>query len=581
MSTGVVASRRPMFATVTLLCAALTSLALGIPSAWASPPPSHTQSIDSPNGLNAVSCVPQTTDCVVADSKGNALYSTNVSVSTSATWTPWSGPVGESPSEAVACPTRLLCVLADGHVEDGVGGNAYYATSLGGAWKEAFGPAFGVLAISCPSSSFCLAGEEGEGAVRYATTPASSEWFTVDGIGSGAINGVDCLSSSFCAVVGDSGNVYVADTAERIKQETKTDQETGWTSTDIDGSAALHGIACTSTTSCFAVDGEGNVLDLTINGGGEATVSKHDIDGTNDLTAIACIEGFMCVAVDSKGNVFVSSDGGTTWNEQLALGGDLTSISCASSSLCVTADTAGSVTAFAPPLFPFTVFMTGEGEVTLTPAGIKCSTEECAYTFAGEVTLTVAKAGADYEFAGWIGCRKTSATTCTVDVTAASEVTAVFLKAAEEGPGGQEGPAGKEGPSGSEGRTGATGLPGEKGATGAHGEKGPAGPTGPQGPTGPAGKVELVTCRTVKGNQHCTAKLVSGTARFTTTGQAARATLSCHGVVYATGAARVVRGRTSLRLLPVRRLRPGRYTLTLLSGTGRHERISSESFTLR
>jgi hypothetical protein len=37
----------------------------------------------------------------------------------------------------------------------------------------------------------------------------------------------------------------------------------------------------------------------------------------------------------------------------------------------------------------------------------------------------------------------------------------------------------------------------------------------------------------------------------------------------------------SLRLLPVRRLRPGKYTLTLISGAGRHERISRESFTLR
>jgi hypothetical protein len=36
----------------------------------------------------------------------------------------------------------------------------------------------------------------------------------------------------------------------------------------------------------------------------------------------------------------------------------------------------------------------------------------------------------------------------------------------------------------------------------------------------------------------------------------------------------------SLRLLPVRRLRPGKYTLTLVSGTGRHKKISRQSFTL-
>lgn len=570
MSSRATVSRHSALVMHASLCAALAVLALGNASALASPPSSHTQAIDAPNGLSGVSCVPETTDCVVSDSKGNALYSTDVSVTSQATWKSWSGP--EGPSEAVACPSSSLCVLADGVAEEpGVGGNMYYASSLGGSWTKAFNPAYGVLAISCASITLCVSGEEGLGAIRYTSMPASGAWFALDDIGSGAINGVDCLSSSFCAVVDSTGHVHVADTEVKIKEEK------GWKSTDIDGSTALHGIACTSSTSCFAVDGEGNVLDLTINGSGEAVVSKHDLDGTNDLTAITCTEAFMCVAVDSTGNVFVSGDGGTTWNEQLALGTGLTSVSCASSSLCVTADTAGSVTAFAPPLFPLTVFITGEGEVTLTPAGIKCSSEACSYAFAGEVMLTAAKAAPGYEFAGWIGCRKTSATSCTVDVTAASEVTAVFLKA------GKEGATAKEGPAGNEGKAGATGPAGEKGTDGVVGARGPAGPTGAQGPKGPAGKIELVTCETVKGKQRCTTKLVSGTVKFTggwALNPSARATLSRHGVVYAAGTARTAHGRTSLRLLPVRRLLPGKYTLTLISGTGRHKRIKRESFAL-
>ena len=107
-----------------------------------------------------------------------------------------------------------------------------------------------------------------------------------------------------------------------------------------------------------------------------------------------------------------------------------------------------------------------------------------------------------------------------------------------------------------------------------------AGADGAQGPAGPAGKIELVTCKKVKGKQHCTAKLVSGTTKFTTTGLAVQATLFRHGVVYAAGTARTARGRTSVRLLPVRRLRPGRYTLILSSGAGKHKRIRSMAFTL-
>ncbi len=221
----------------------------------------------------------------------------------------------------------------------------------------------------------------------------------------------------------------------------------------------------------------------------------------------------------------------------------------------------------APARFPLTVSITGEGEVTSTPAGLACSAAQCTHEFEGEVTLTAAKAGAGYEFAGWIGCTPTpTPSTCNVQRAQTTDVTAVFLKA------GAAGPAGKEG------QAGATGTQGEKGATGTQGEKGP---TGAQGPAGPAGQVELVTCKTVKGKQHCTSKLVSGTVKLAAIGSSARARLSRHGKVYAAGTARLARGHMSLRLLPLRRLQPGNYTLTLISGTGRRRRITTRSFTLR
>ncbi len=219
----------------------------------------------------------------------------------------------------------------------------------------------------------------------------------------------------------------------------------------------------------------------------------------------------------------------------------------------------------APARFQITVSIEGEGEVTSTPAGLTCSTTGCTHEFEGEPVLT-AKAAADYEFAGWIGCAPMTATTCRVDRAAGTEVTAVFVKTAKEGSMGDTGPAGEKGAAGAIGPQGFAGI---------------QGPAGPPGPAGPAGKIELVTCRMVKGKQRCTAKLVSGAVKFTATGQSARATLSRRGVVYATGMARTSHGRLSLRLLPTHSLRSGRYTLTLVSGTGRHRHISSRPFTLR
>ncbi len=301
---------------------------------------SYTQTVDSNYSLNAVACVPGTTDCVLGDSNGKALYATNVSSTAAANWSSWSGPTGESPSRAVACPATSLCLLADGNVGGGGDGNLYYGTSLGGAWSTAFEPSYGVDALSCPSVSFCVDGQgEAGGYIRYSTTPASTAWTPEDIGGSTSITAVACLSSSFCAAGDDAGDVYIATTTSQVESPS-------WTSTNVDGTSALNGIACTSTSSCLAVDGAGNVINLTIESSGGASASKHDIDGTNSITAITCTGGSTCVAVDNAGNVIVSTNGGATWTKQYALGDKLTSVSCATSALCVTGDTAGNVSAF-------------------------------------------------------------------------------------------------------------------------------------------------------------------------------------------------------------------------------------------
>jgi hypothetical protein len=184
----------------------------------------------------------------------------------------------------------------------------------------------------------CVSGQL-EGYIDETTRPASEEWFPVE-LGLDTVTAVDCFSSSFCAAVDSKGSVHIANTEAKIKEKA------GWKSTDVDGTTALHGVACTSTTSCVAVDGEGDVLDLAINGSDEATVAKHDIDPTNKLTAITCT-GLACATVDSQGNIYLSADGGSSWTKQFATGTYLTSVSCSSNALCLAADTTGEVIAFA------------------------------------------------------------------------------------------------------------------------------------------------------------------------------------------------------------------------------------------
>lgn len=115
--------------------------------------------------------------------------------------------------------------------------------------------------------------------------------------------------------------------------------------------------------------------------------------------------------------------------------------------------------------------------------------------------------------------------------------------------------------------------------------QGPAGATGttgaqgPRGPRGRPGKVEVLTCRTVskRGKGHrrpkralrCAGRLLSGALKLTSTSAGRHARLSRHGRLYAIGLELDRRRARTLLLSPVRKLRHGRYTLTL---GGRHRR---------
>jgi hypothetical protein len=136
-------------------------------------------------------------------------------------------------------------------------------------------------------------------------------------------------------------------------------------------------------------------------------------------------------------------------------------------------------------------------------------------------------------------------------------------------------PTGSTGSTGST-ASGSTGPTGYTGSTGSTGGTGAAGATASQPRQGNPGRIELVTCRTVTRTarlhgkkptvtQHeCTTKLISGIAMFSTT--TTKATLTQHGVIYATGTARLARLTLNVR----RSLRAGEYTLTLTRQLNHH-----------
>jgi hypothetical protein len=133
-----------------------------------------------------------------------------------------------------------------------------------------------------------------------------------------------------------------------------------------------------------------------------------------------------------------------------------------------------------------------------------------------------------------------------------------------------------------------------QGPTGQSGAPGQTGATGPVGPRGPAGKIELVVCNKVTKTvgsgkrkhkvtvQKCTTRLVSGTVKFTIDGDDLGASVGRGGVTYATGFA-IPAGADRWQLVltrHLRRLRPGRYTLTLRTRRGQPRVVARRAITI-
>jgi hypothetical protein len=541
VSSRVAVSRNSVLAVLAPLCAALAVLALGSVSAFASPA-TYLHSFgpfERPTGI----AVEETTGNVLVPESGEDLDA--VSVFGARGGAPAGGAPGgfsgeQTPAGSFAFNREWVGIAVDNSTSAAAG--SIYVVDRGHAVVDRFKLSGGVFKYESQLTGF----ERPEGVATDA-----------------------------------NGDVYVSDPRAKMVREFSPGGTVEIASFAVTGSA--RSVVVDSRGDIFVYGNPGGVLA----GPGPAEIWRSSDTATSaeKITEVPEVEGAGADGIDRATDVgYVAIGGrvveGFAMPTPVRTGGEFGAgtFSTAIENVAVNERTgaiyvsdAGKKEVFIfqgpPARFPVTVFIGGEGEVTSTPAGLTCSTGECTHEFEGEVTLAAAKAGAGYEFAGWIGCRPISATSCAVERTATTEVTAVFLKAGTQGPPG----------TGSAGEKGAGGAPG---TTGLAGPAGPAGPAGVPGPQGPAGKVELVTCKKVKGKQRCTTKLVSGTVMFTTAGPASQATLSRHGVMYATGTARTAHGRTSLRLAPVRGLVPGKYTLTLISGEGSHKRIVTESFTL-
>jgi photosystem II stability/assembly factor-like uncharacterized protein len=309
-----------------------------------------------PNGqLDAIAC-PTVTTCEAVTGGTENLVTTSDG---GAIWTAGVVATGKVPLAGIACPTVSDCVAVAGdNGNQGAGavpGALVLSTTDGGTtWAGDPLPVelAGLFGVSCATTADCEAvglSSSGEAAL-VGTTSGGTTWSTQTlPVGLGQLFGVSCPSAADCYTVGYDSNIYTGgNSGDDTAILATTDGGTTWSPQAVpNGIAGLQGIACPTTSTCFAVgtdtaeaDGSGVI---TTSDGGATWTQLTAPTGAGALEAIACANVTTCVAVGvlpsgfDSAKVLTTTDGGATWTQQTVPAGvgELRAVSCPSTSVCM------------------------------------------------------------------------------------------------------------------------------------------------------------------------------------------------------------------------------------------------------
>jgi hypothetical protein len=250
----------------------------------------------------AVSC-PSPTFCAAVDGDANVITSSTPLGGSG--WTTTGADPGHKLA-SVSCPSFSLCVAVD------EAGNAVVSTDptdRSPTWTvshvDADVTSVGAQAalddVSCPSVSMCIA-VDNAGNVLSSTNPTggATAW-TPSAVDEGtALAAVSCPSVSLCVAAG--GSTILVSTAPATGTQS-------WSAATIPGtptSFAMQRISCTGTAMCVGNDQNGDVLSSDDPGGGGATWRLTPVEQYG-VGAVACSPTSSCFALDFVGNVLVGA----------------------------------------------------------------------------------------------------------------------------------------------------------------------------------------------------------------------------------------------------------------------------------
>ena len=264
-----------------------------------------------------------------------------------AAWRETSRP--QSPGlRAMSCPSASLCVGGD------EAGNIVSSTNpTGGA--QAWGldrvvSGEPIPGVSCPSTSLCVA--SGWNQLLTATDPAggASAWTSTPTVLSTGLYAISCPSVSLCVAGGSEATAHGAATI--LTSTDPTGGASSWSTTPIaPGPEIVNAVSCPSVSLCVATTDTGDVLTSTNPTGGANAWTNTTVDRGRFLGAVSCPSVSLCLAID--GNSVLSATnptgGANAWAKATIDPGTsnthvgLNAISCPSVSLCVVGDSAGNI----------------------------------------------------------------------------------------------------------------------------------------------------------------------------------------------------------------------------------------------
>lgn len=258
--------------------------------------------------ISGVQC-PTTTFCLATDGD---YYMTM----TGTTWSPYPIPMpaGVGTIGLLTCATPTDCVAATGN-----GVTTYNGSTWSAPRKVSAKP---LTALSCPTTTFCLAVDSASGTFVFNGTSWSAGPVSANPLG----RLLSCVSATFCMNV--LNNQAMIFTGSHWGAPTVVDPD--------DAFAAA--VSCTSATECVVLGGDGQATRYT----GTWQPTAWYVDTTSSGEDISCVAGSVCEAVNGEGQVGSLVDGWGGVLTQLDLWYQLPHrISCASAGFCVMTDEAG------------------------------------------------------------------------------------------------------------------------------------------------------------------------------------------------------------------------------------------------